>query len=237
MKTLILAGDKQNYFLYKKLISQKYPVDIWGFNLLGIKGKKSLDIGSYDLIITSIPFSLDNITVHSPFSERSIDIEDTIKRLKSRSRIIGGPFNINDERFYDITKNKMFLEKSIIPMSEEVIKIVIEKSDISIYESSIVVIGDNMLSNRIIKLLKVMGSRVNRDDKSEIIINCDPDLTKLKNIYSKDNKTPLIIDISKNDERVNKSVVKARGLALKSAPRSMAKYLYETLIAEEIIKL
>lgn len=91
-----------------------------------------------------------------------------------------------------------------------------------------------MLSNELNNYLKKLGAYITRTSP-DIIINCEVDLNELSNALSEVNKNTLIIDISNNEMIIDKRVIKARGLAMKSAPISMAKYLFETLTEIKIL--
>lgn len=235
-KILILAGDKQNYFLYKKLKSLKINADVFGFELLGTREKKVLDFTKYKTIITSIPFTIDNLTIHSPFSEKNIYITDLIKRISSDTVVIGGPFNFTDKRFIDITRDQDFIIKSIVPTVEEIIKLIIQNSDITIYDSKTLIIGNGLLPNQLKEKLVLLGAQISNNNP-DIIINCESDQSKINSIIKTVKKNTLILDVSNSDKQIDKRVIKARGLAIKSAPRTVAKYLYEILIERKLIQI
>lgn len=210
-------------------------MDIFGFELLGTKEKKVLDLTKYKTIITSIPFTLDNLTIHSPFSEKNIYITDLLQRTSDDCVIIGGPFNISDSRLIDITKDQNFIKKSIIPTVEEIIKLTIQNCDTTIYESKLSVIGNGLLPTRLKEQMKLLGAEITNQSPN-IVINCESVQTQLKSIFKNLKKNTLILDVSNSDTQVDKKIIKARGLAIKSAPRTVAKYLYEILMNRNIIK-
>lgn len=262
MKILILAGDLKNYYLYKKMLKLDFDVSLAGFDHLRARGrKKRPTLFKYDLIITPIPFTLDNITLFSPYAEEVYHIEEIINKASKRAVIAGGPFNLKDSRLYDITANENFQELNILPICEELIKIIIEATDITIIGSSITVYGYGKISKRLYTLLENLGAYVhikssdsidiphssldNLDniDNSDVIINTLNGFNINQKIIDKINSEAVIIDVGSNDGGVdykyakkrNIKVIKARGLSGKSAPKTVSEYLYNTLRKEKII--
>lgn len=158
-----------------------------------------------------------------------------MKRVPNNVKVIGGPFYFKDNRFIDITKNKEFIKKSIIPAVEEIIKLIITNSDITIFASKVQVIGNGLLPELLVEKLALLGSKV-VGDKPDTIINCDSNLDILKRSIKDANRKTLILDVSNSDKIIDKRVIKARGLAVKSAPRTIAKILFESLKELYIIK-
>jgi hypothetical protein len=110
---LILAGDKQNYFLYKKFLSLGIHFDIWGFDYLNIRNNRTLDLSKYKLIIAPIPFTINEKSIHSPYTESEIQIKDFIQKIPKNVVVTGGPFSFKDKRFIDITRDRDFSLKSL----------------------------------------------------------------------------------------------------------------------------
>lgn len=242
MSILILAGDLTNYYLYKKLKNNDYNVKLEGFSHLTEKYQpKAIKLAGFKTIIAPIPFTIDSSTLYSPYSEESVYIDQLLLNADKDSKIIGGPFFINDKRLYDITKNKSFTDKTVIPTCEEIIKIIIDNTDITITGSTILIAGEGRISNKLSILLKAFGAIVSiADDKS--VEMCDVlVITNIKNNLSnnilKNLENKLIIDITnmRHSKEINKKVLKARGLPGKSAPSSVANYLFESLINNKLI--
>lgn len=263
MKILILAGDLKNYFLYKKMLKLNYDVSLAGFDHIRTRGrKKSPSINIYDLIITPIPFTIDELTLYSPYADEVFHIDDFMKKVKANSVIAGGPFNISDKRLYDVTSNKNFQELNILPVCEELIKIIIDKTDITLIGSSITIYGYGKIAKRLYKQLEYLGAYVHiKSDEEDIDIPCSRlDSTDFINnsdviihtlsgytldniILDNINKDSILIDVASSDggldynyaKKINIDVIKARGLSGKSAPKTVSEYLFNTLKKDNII--
>ncbi|MGL1891081.1 MAG: dipicolinate synthase subunit DpsA [Spirochaetaceae bacterium] len=245
MKILIIAGDLTNYYLYKTLLENKHKVTLEGFDYLTKKiPKKSIKLKGYNTVICPIPFTIDNSTLYSPYSYDNIHIDHLLERVDSDARIIGGPFNFHDNRLYDLTKNRTFTDMTVIPACEEVIKIIIDKSDITINNANIAIIGSGRISLHLIKLLKLLGGNITTDLKvADFIINTIPKLNIDKKVLDTSKKSVLIIDVASNDggidykyaKKIDINIIKARGLPGKSAPQTVSDYIYKTLSIEKLI--
>lgn len=252
MEILVLAGDKTNYYLYKLLKENSFNVTLEGFNfLLDIPQKKGIVFKGYDIIIAPIPFTIDGLTLYSPYSEDSIHIDDFLNKSDSNSKIIGGPFLFNgnefkDLRFIDITKDKNFTGKTVIPTCEEIIKIVINNSDVTIYNSKFFINGAGRIGKHLKKLITLLGgdSEITKVEDADVVINTTRDASNLNSLILNSNKSPLIIDATSvesgiDSKRLKKSgfnFIKASGLPGKSSPKSVANYIYTSLINNSILK-
>ncbi len=247
MSILVLAGDLTNYYLYKTLKENNYEVKLEGFNhLLNDQQKKGILIKGYKTIIVPIPLSIDGSILYSPYSEENIHIDQLFQKADKNSKIIGGPFSIKEDRIYDITKNRDFTDLTVIPTCEEIIKIIIDKSDITIANSNITILGNGRIHSRLSPLLTSLGAKTNKEDNistSNIIINTSRDSKLDREELEKLNDDVLIIDITSGDSFINYklskklgiNIIKARGLPGKSAPRTVSDYIYKTLIKEKLI--
>lgn len=247
MSILVLAGDLTNYYLYKTLKENNYQVKLEGFNhLLNGQQKRNIILKGYKTIIAPIPLSIDGSILYSPYSDENIHIDQLFQKADKDSKIIGGPFNIKDGRIYDITKNKDFTDLTVIPTCEEIIKIIIDKSDFTICNSKITIIGNGRINNRLTPQLLSLGANIINVEKSatvDIIINTDKNRIFNNEYLQNLKKEILIIDVTSNDSdidfKISKKfgihIIKARGLPGKSAPGAVADYIYHSLIKENLI--
>ena len=245
MSILVFAGDKTNYYLYKILKREGYDTTLRGFDhLLDSPPKKDIVFKHFDTVIAPIPFTLNNQTIFSPYSERSYHIDRFFRLIPDNIKIIGGPFNFSDSRFYDITQNKDFTDHSVIPTLEEILKIIIEKSDLTLTGSRIKIFGEGRIAKALTNTLTDFNVKFTENPKSwDTIINTSSDFSMDKEILGVINKDSIIIDTAiKNSgidyryaKRVGFNIIKARGLPGKSAPQSVANYVFDTLIKEKIL--
>ena len=72
-------------------------VKLEGFNhYLNKIGGKGIVVKGYDIIFVPIPFTIDNSTIYSPYSEDIIHIDSFLSKANKDCKIIGGPFNFKD---------------------------------------------------------------------------------------------------------------------------------------------
>lgn len=245
------------------MLQKGFNVTLAGFDHLRSKSRrKSPGINQYDIIIAPIPFTIDDLTLYSPYSEDEFHIEDFFSKAKKNSKIIGGPFKKNDPRLFDITKNRNFIELNILPICEELIKIAIENTNITIIGSNITIYGYGKIAKRLYKQLEFLGAYVHiKSDKenieapsssldsldyldtSDIIIHTQNSYTIDRNELQKVKNEVLIIDAVTSDYGVNYkyakkqniNVIKARGLSGKSAPKTVADYIFNTIKRENLL--
>jgi dipicolinate synthase subunit A len=245
MSILILAGDLTNHYLYKKLKESGYNTTIHGFeHLIPRTIKQKIVYSTFKTIIVPIPFTLDNEMLYSPYSRDNIYIDNFLSKTDKGTQIIGGPFNFNDERLYDITKNRDFTNLTVIPTCEELIKIIIEKSDVTISESTISIFGEGRIKKHLTKLLKMLNATISLEtDKSDIIINTTNRPYISGNILDNVKVNSIIIDVAPTDggvdykqaKKLGINIIKARGLPSKSAPKSVSNYIFDTLVSQNLI--
>lgn len=247
------------------MIKEGFNVSLSGFDHLPRKPRKRPPVFSkYDIIITPVPFTIDGITLYSPYSEEVIHIKDFFNKTSRTAQIIGGPFLIQDERIWDITKESSFIDLNVIPTCEEIIKLLIEKSHFTIMGSCITLFGYGKISKRLSHLLELMGAYIHiksdleNIDKpnspidsldniknSDVIITTSSNLLIDKDIINHLSSGTIIIDVASSDGgvdykyamRQNIEVIKARGLPGKSAPLTVSEYIFNTLKRNSLISI
>lgn len=245
MSILILAGDLTNHYLYQKLKENGYKTTIHGFeHIIPRTIKQKIVYSKFKTIIVPIPFSLDSETLYSPYSMENIYIDKFLNKTVKEAQIIGGPFNFNDERLYDITKNREFTNLTVIPTCEELIKIIIEKSDVTISDAIITVFGNGRIRKHLTALLKMLNATISVEtDKSDIIINTTNSPYINNRVLDNIKQNSIIIDVAPSDggvdykhaKKLGINIIKARGLPSKSAPMSVSNYIYTTLVTQNLI--
>lgn len=150
MKYFIMGEDKRSLEL-KKFYS-----------------KKELLCDSYfdaDVIITSIPFTRDNLKVTST----AYNISDLITCVKERGKIlISGniPIKIKDEldsknvRYYDLMNIESFVYKNALATCEGAIYKAIENSKKTLSNSNILILGFGRIGKLLSNMLKTFNSSI-----------------------------------------------------------------------------
>lgn len=262
----IVGGDMRNVYLANILAKNNKNVKIIGFdkiynqNLLNNKIEKVHYINNEDntTYISSIPLTLDEITIKAPFSEQKLYLEQLKNKKLVAGKIPEGIYGI------DILKDESFTIKNVIPTVEGAIALAIEKTTKTLQDSKVLVLGYGRIGKLLSKKLKLLDCEVYTEarkeedltwikangyisvkleeidkvvEKMDIIFNTIPSLILDKNILNKVRKDTLIIDLATKPGGVDFEYAKENdieailysGIPGKIAPESNAEYIYEFL--------
>ncbi len=133
-----------------------------------IQHAQSLEDAIYksQIIITSIPLSKDGIVVNTPYSNEKIYVEELFNLSKNKKIITG---NITDQiqnyiqdnnEIIDVLKNEELTILNAIPTAEGAIQIAMEKSNITLHNSTCLVMGFGRIGKILAKMLTGIGAKV-----------------------------------------------------------------------------
>lgn len=124
-------------------------------------------VQSSNIIISSMPFSKDNIFVNGVFSKSKIKIEEIAKYLENKTFIAG---KISDEfykliknknvKIIDLMKNEYLAILNSISTAEGAIKIAIEETNCTIHGSNILILGFGRIGKVLAKMLEGFGANI-----------------------------------------------------------------------------
>lgn len=169
----IIGGDMRIFYLAEKLKEDKHNVKIMGFdkimekcNRIGLKNYSSLDeIAKYikdgDIIISSIPFTIDNKNVYAPYSNSLIRIDDVINKeiINDKTKLIAG--KIPDYiKGFDVLQDEATTIFNTVATAEGAISKAIEESEINISGSNTLVLGFGRVAKTLCSKLKGIGVNV-----------------------------------------------------------------------------
>lgn len=220
-----IGGDKRSYYL-SQMYSLETEVHTYG---LGID-KESLEscINKSEYIALPIPFSTDGKNLFLPLGKENIPIDLILGLLRGKIIICGKLGEEHKEKLIsmgnkviDIMKNESFVLKNTIPTAEGVLKTIIEKTDFTMDNSKIAVIGYGRVGKKICELLKAMNTNVFCYDikkeevanielsgynvlgnicdelpKMDVIINTAPTVVLNRQILELIKKDTLIVDVA-----------------------------------------
>ena len=208
----LIGGDLRICYLANILINDGHSVKIMGFEKLKnneflnnrIKKAHSIsDVEKSDIIVSSVPFSIDGENIYAPFSERKIKINEL-----SGKKIIAGGLN-NYLNGYDILKDEATAILNSVPTAEGAISMAIEESKKVLFNENVLVLGFGRVGKILCNRLKGMGVIVHCEARKESDLawidalgykpihlkNINEQLCKMKIIF---NTVPnLILDESK----------------------------------------
>jgi dipicolinate synthase subunit A len=134
------------------------------------EGKKLVDYISADYVITSIPFTRDNIKLNNEdiiIEELISNSVDKIIFSGSISDEIKEKFKINNIKFYDVLDNEKVTILNSIPTSEGAILEAIKMSDITLCNSNVLVMGYGNIGKILSKMLLGIGCNVYVEARKE----------------------------------------------------------------------
>lgn len=259
----IIGGDMRMFYLAKELVNDGNSVKILGFEKIGydlllnnnIKMAHSIDEAKKEeILISSIPLTLDEKTVYAPYSEKEIPLND----LKNKKIIAGKiPKGIKGN---DILDDEITTIKNVIPTTEGAIAKAIEETEITLNDSNILILGYGRIGKMLCDRLKGFNANIyclaRKEEaltwieangynpisveeldrnlcKMKIIFNTIPKmvLDKSKLILLK--KDTLIIDLAsgkggvdfESAKKMNIKFIHYLGIPGKIAPKTVAKYI------------
>ncbi len=199
----ILGGDLRIIFLSKILAKDTYNIYTYGLENANFANSNIIKCATLeemckfcDIIISSIPFSKNGIYINSPFSIKTINIDETLKIL-SNKRLIAGSIdkeilekaNKNKVDIIDLMADERLTILNAIPTVEGALQIAMENTEITIHNSRCLVLGFGRIGKLLSKNLKELGANVS------CMARKDKDLTWIKSYGYKD---IYIDDLSKN---------------------------------------
>ncbi len=164
-KFAIIGGDKRNIYLAEQLQSLGHFITLYGFDKHGIANERTLTetIDFADYIICATPFTKDNVFLNTPLTEEVISIHYFLDKVDCKKTIFAGAIDdnlIKKKNFVDILKTEGLTKATTIATVEGAIKIAIENTDISLYDSNILVIGYGKIGSYLAKTLRNLGANV-----------------------------------------------------------------------------
>lgn len=170
----LLGGDLRLVKLALMLEKEKKQVHIIGLekakeleNVFNIKIYKDLKqaLENADVIISSIPFSRDGLTINMPLSDNKIKIDDLMDLIKEKTLIAGTVSNdiyekYRDVKIIDIMKNEKLAILNTIATAEGAIKEIIQNTQINIHGSKIMILGFGRVGKTLTKKLEGLSAKV-----------------------------------------------------------------------------
>ena len=120
-----------------------------------------------DIIVGSIPLSSNNLEVNTPFSDKTVSLQELAEKIKGKTFIAG---NIKKD-FLDLTKDsntkiidlldrEELVVLNTISTAEGAIQIAMEETTRTIHESNVLVLGFGRVGKILANMLKGIGANV-----------------------------------------------------------------------------
>ena len=226
MKSFACIGGDYRNLLLSQMLREKYSVVDYG---LGSENKEVLkECMKSNCLIFPIPFSKDEKNIYSPLSDEDIPIKKCIENVENKIIFAGkidnntrAIFENNNNLVIDIAEDKDFIKKNAIPTAEGIVKCIIDKTEITIDNSNVLVIGFGNIGEKTAELLKNLNANVycydinkhkvaniesrgynvlnnlnNYISKMDVIVNTAPAMVIDKEKFQFITKETLIIDVA-----------------------------------------
>lgn len=169
----VIGGDLRLNYLVKEFALDENKVYVYGLqdleNIQNIHLCDSLEkaINNSKIIISSIPFSKDNINVYAPFSKKEIRLNDVANHLDNKIFFAGNIANA----FYNLTNDKnvkiidLMQEESLtilntIATAEGAITEIILNTHINLHSSKVLILGFGRVAKTLAKKLSGLDAIV-----------------------------------------------------------------------------
>ena len=171
----IIGGDKRILYLAEMFSDENNNVKILGFDKLFENGQlfeneylkkanSTDEIKNEDIIISSIPLSIDGENIYAPFSNEKIKLDV----LKNKKFIAGKiPEKLYSKGCFDILKDEEFTMLNTIPTAEGAIAKAIEETEITIEKSNCLILGFGRVGKILAYKLKRLDANVYAESRNE----------------------------------------------------------------------
>ncbi|SHE63864.1 dipicolinate synthase subunit A [Tissierella praeacuta DSM 18095] len=173
MRISVLGGDERSVKLANLLQEDGNHIDLFGFDNLKVDGLKisenlDLAIEKSNIVIGPLPCSKDNILLNTPLYSKEIKIEEIFNKMNSNQVFIGGKISneiSNIAKHYnidtvDFLKREEMAVLNAIPTAEGAIQVAMEKMEITIHGSNIMILGFGRIGKILAKMLQGIGANV-----------------------------------------------------------------------------
>ncbi len=154
-KISIVGGDNRLKILKAKLECDGYHTDT-----LGLYENDFADIGSSQFIVLPVPTTKDRKNVFTPLTKREIPLEFIDKNTTREQLILCCNYNFENKNSIDYGSLDSYALLNAVPTAEGAIKIAIENTDYTLWNSKVLVIGYGRVGKILADRLKALGCLV-----------------------------------------------------------------------------
>ena len=171
----IIGGDLRIVKLVQMLKKENWNITTYGLEKAdfgwqeGCKKAETLEeaIQENELILSSIPLSSNGKTINSPFSEKTIYLDEILPKLKQKTLVAGNikekmwqQIEQNGGKVIDLLKQEELTILNTISTAEGAIQIAMEETARTIHGSNVLVLGFGRVGKVVADRLQGLGAKV-----------------------------------------------------------------------------
>lgn len=141
--------------LKEKLFLSGYTVDT-----LGLFDDDAADLKSSDMVVLPVPTTKDKKIVFAPITGRKIFLSDINKAVNDTTPILCCNYCFSGKNCIDYGKEDSYALLNAVPTAEGAIKLAIENTDFTLWQSKVLVIGYGRVGKILADRLKKLGCKV-----------------------------------------------------------------------------
>lgn len=153
-KVCIVGGDTRLKSVKHSLEKQNFFV-----NTLGLYPDDKADIALSDIVILPVPTTRDGKNVFTPLTNRIIPLEEIYSKTHDQL-ILCCNYNFKNRNCIDYNTLDSYALLNAVPTAEGAIKIAIENTDFTLWQSNVLVIGYGRVGKILADRLKGFGANV-----------------------------------------------------------------------------
>lgn len=154
-KITVIGGDKRLAVAREQLIKNGYRVDT-----LGLFDNDDGDIKSSDCLLLPVPTTKDKVNIFTPLTERKIPISYIAENADDRQLILCCNYSFHGKNCIDYNRLDRFCLLNAVPTAEGALKLAIENTDRTLWNSRVLVIGNGRVGKVLAIRLKALGADV-----------------------------------------------------------------------------
>lgn len=152
-KITVIGGDSRLKTAVTELRGKGFEVET-----VGLYGNESGEING-DVLLLPVPTTRDGETVFAPFSERKIYLSEIADKADGKL-ILTCNYSFKDKNCIDYGKLDSYSLLNAVPTAEGAIKLAIENTPFTLWQSRILVIGFGRVGKVLADRLKALGASV-----------------------------------------------------------------------------
>ncbi len=154
MKRILIIGGDGRLKTAERILSREYRVET-----LGLYENDNGNIADSEIIVLPVPTTRDRKTVFAPLSQKEILLSEIEAKLNDRLVLTCG-YNFQNNNCIDYGALDSYSLLNAVPTAEGAIKLAIENTDFTLWQSRVLVIGFGRCGKVLAERLKSLGAFV-----------------------------------------------------------------------------